>query len=91
MPLHHDELQFQLALLAHPGRTEAAGKSLMLPPPVPEEVAEYRIAHLLVGDLGVVRLLAGELHRLLQLLHALQQLVDPRGRAGRRRTSPCVQ
>lgn len=43
----------------------------------PEEVTEYRITHPLVGDVHAVGLLAGELHGLLELLHPVQQFVDP--------------
>src|SRR5512147_2803560 len=45
-----------------------------------EDVAEDFLARGHVGHLDAVGLLAGELHRLLELLHLLEQLVDPLGR-----------
>ncbi|CAG7627377.1 hypothetical protein SBRY_20359 [Actinacidiphila bryophytorum] len=84
-PLHQLQHQFQLALIAHPPPRDG-GRMWRLP----EEVAENRVADPLVGDLGVVRLLAGELDGLLELLHAVEELVDPPGgqRAGELHRGP---
>src|SRR5437899_787986 len=44
-----------------------------------EEIAEHPLTHLLLVGLDVVRLLTRVLHRLLELLHTRQQLVDTLG------------
>ncbi|WP_428957788.1 hypothetical protein [Streptomyces sp. cg35] len=50
--------------------------------PKDEEVAEHRVAHALADDPRPVRLLPGELHRLLHLLHPARRAVVHRQDAG---------